>query len=165
MLFRSDPYLAHELGFVRSSVAFDGMSATAKPVVSPITGTVLSCASVGETVPAGRALVVIESMKMEHVVESPEDVEVSRMWVAPGDTVREGQMLVEVVATHATTSTEQVAAKTSDGERADVARLRERKRHLEDASRPEAVAKRREKGRRTARENLADLLDEGSFQE
>ena len=141
------------------------MSAAAKPVVSPLTGTVLSCASVGETVPAGRALVVIESMKMEHVVEAPENVEVVRMWVAPGDTVREGQMLVEVVATHATTSTEQVAAKTSDGERADVARLRERKRHLEDASRPEAVAKRREKGRRTARENLADLLDEGSFQE
>ena len=102
---------------------------------------------------------------MEHVVEEPENVEVVRMWVAPGDTVREGQMLVEVVAAHAATSTEQAAAKSSDGERADVARLRERKRHLEDASRPEAVAKRREKGRRTARENLADLLDEGSFQE
>ena len=32
-----------------------------------------------------------------------------------------------------------------------------------DARRPEAVARRRQKGRRTARENLADLMDEGSF--
>jgi len=35
----------------------------------------------------------------------------------------------------------------------------------EDAARPEAVAKRRQKGYRTARENLADLVDEGSFLE
>jgi acetyl-CoA carboxylase carboxyltransferase component len=32
-----------------------------------------------------------------------------------------------------------------------------------DAQRPEAVARRRRKNQRTARENLADLLDEGSF--
>src|SRR5690606_7236085 len=32
-----------------------------------------------------------------------------------------------------------------------------------DARRPEALAKRRKTGQRTARENLADLLDEGSF--
>jgi len=35
----------------------------------------------------------------------------------------------------------------------------------EDAARPDAVAKRRRKGWRTARENLADLVDEGSFLE
>ncbi len=34
-----------------------------------------------------------------------------------------------------------------------------------DAARAEAVAKRRERGRRTARENLAELLDEGSYVE
>ena len=34
-----------------------------------------------------------------------------------------------------------------------------------DAARPEAVAKRRERGRRTARENLAELVDEGTFVE
>ncbi|MEI8082467.1 MAG: carboxyl transferase domain-containing protein, partial [Actinomycetes bacterium] len=35
----------------------------------------------------------------------------------------------------------------------------------EDAARPEAVAARRSKGGRTARENIADLVDEGSFLE
>jgi len=34
-----------------------------------------------------------------------------------------------------------------------------------DTARPEAVAKRRERGRRTARENLAELVDEGTFVE
>ncbi|MEY4606781.1 MAG: hypothetical protein RLY45_1541, partial [Actinomycetota bacterium] len=34
-----------------------------------------------------------------------------------------------------------------------------------DAARPQAVARRRERGRRTARENIADLLDAGSFVE
>ena len=70
------------------------MSAAAKPVLSPLTGTVLSCPKVGDVVSAGRTLVVIESMKMEHVVEAPENIEVSRVWVAVGGTVREGQMLV-----------------------------------------------------------------------
>lgn len=141
------------------------MSAAAKPVLSPLTGTVLSCPSVGDVVSGGRTLIVIESMKMEHVVEAPENVTVSRVWVAVGDTVREGQMLVEVVAATVTSGASDADPATTPGDRVDVARLRARREHLQDSSRPEAVAKRREKGRRTARENLDDLLDAGSFQE
>jgi acetyl-CoA carboxylase carboxyltransferase component len=48
-------------------------------------------------------------------------------------------------------------------ERADLRAVRERHEVGLDAARPEAVAKRRERGRRTARENLAELMDEGSF--
>jgi acetyl-CoA carboxylase carboxyltransferase component len=141
------------------------MSAAANSVLSPLTGTVLSCVSVGETVAAGRPLVVIESMKMEHVVEAPGSVEVKRVWVAPGDTVGEGQLLVEVAPAQTPGGVRDVAPTASSGERVDVARLRERRGYLKDSARPEAVAKRREKGRRTARENIADLLDDGSFQE
>ncbi|NDC27151.1 MAG: carbamoyl-phosphate synthase large subunit, partial [Actinobacteria bacterium] len=141
------------------------MSAAAKPVLSPLTGTVLSCANVGEIVPAGRPLVVIESMKMEHVVEAPEPDEVVRVWVAPGDTVREGQLLVEVSPVPRSSAAKESNRTPVIADRADVARLRERRGYLTDEARPEAVAKRREKGRRTARENIADLLDEGSFQE
>ena len=50
-------------------------------------------------------------------------------------------------------------------ERPELAELRARKRLLADEARPEAVAKRHADGRRTARENLADLVDEGSFVE
>jgi acetyl-CoA carboxylase carboxyltransferase component len=47
--------------------------------------------------------------------------------------------------------------------RPELAELRRRLSYGRDENRPEAVARRRRTNRRTARENLADLLDEGSF--
>ncbi len=43
--------------------------------------------------------------------------------------------------------------------------LRARRALTEDAARPEKVARRHSAGGRTARENIADLVDEGSFVE
>jgi acetyl-CoA carboxylase carboxyltransferase component len=51
------------------------------------------------------------------------------------------------------------------GERMDLRAVRERHEVGLDAARPDAVAKRHERGRRTARENLAELVDEGTFVE
>ena len=56
-------------------------------------------------------------------------------------------------------------ADTDTPARADLAAVRERHAKGLDEARPEAVAKRREKGRRTARENLAELVDEGTYVE
>ncbi len=50
-------------------------------------------------------------------------------------------------------------------EREDLRALRERRALSEDAARPEAVERRHAAGGRTARENIADLVDEGSFVE
>lgn len=50
-------------------------------------------------------------------------------------------------------------------ERADLAYLRSRRARTEDAARPDAVARRHASGGRTARENLADLVDPDSFTE
>jgi acetyl-CoA carboxylase carboxyltransferase component len=50
-----------------------------------------------------------------------------------------------------------------DAERPELVELRARLSMIEDEARPEAVAKRRKTGQRTARENLADLVDRGSF--
>jgi acetyl-CoA carboxylase carboxyltransferase component len=47
----------------------------------------------------------------------------------------------------------------------DLDELRRRAALTEDSARPDAVAKRHERGGRTARENLADLVDPGSFVE
>src|SRR3954465_15401478 len=47
----------------------------------------------------------------------------------------------------------------------DLAELRRRRALTEDEARPEAVARRHERGGRTARENLADLIDPGSWVE
>jgi len=53
----------------------------------------------------------------------------------------------------------------NDADRNDLAELRRRRELTEDEARPEAVAKRHERGGRTARENIADLIDEGSWVE
>jgi acetyl-CoA carboxylase carboxyltransferase component len=50
-------------------------------------------------------------------------------------------------------------------EREDLAELLRRRALTEDAARPEAVEKRHARGGRTARENVADLVDQGSFVE
>src|SRR4051812_34671839 len=50
-------------------------------------------------------------------------------------------------------------------ERDDLRELERRRALTEDAARPEAVQQRHERGGRTARENVADLVDQGSFVE
>ena len=54
---------------------------------------------------------------------------------------------------------------TEPKERPALSELRARAHATTDAARPDAVAKRRKTGQRTARENIADLVDEGSFVE
>src|SRR5918998_609463 len=53
----------------------------------------------------------------------------------------------------------------ADSERPDLAELRARRALTEDAARPDAVERRHARGGRTARENLDDLVDPGSFVE
>jgi acetyl-CoA carboxylase carboxyltransferase component len=53
----------------------------------------------------------------------------------------------------------------STPDRTDLAELQCRRQLTEDAARSEAVSKRHDRGGRTARENVADLIDEGSWVE
>ena len=57
------------------------------------------------------------------------------------------------------------AASAGEGAATDLAELLARRALTEDAARPEAVERRHATGGRTARENLADLVDPGSFVE
>ena len=123
-------------------------------------------ASVGDRVRPGDALVVVEAMKMEHLIEASAAGEVDEVLVVPGDTVTTGQILVvlstaDVAAAEAVT----VAALDLDHHRPDLAEVVHRQRLTQDEARPAAVARRRRTGQRTARENLDDLCDPGSFVE
>jgi acetyl-CoA carboxylase carboxyltransferase component len=123
----------------------------------------------GTRVRAGVVLVVLEAMKMEHEVVAESDGVVSRVEVALGDAVLDGDVLV-VLAPENEGAREgpegQHAAELDlDAVRPDLAAVRERHAIGLDAARPEAVARRRERNRRTTRENLADLVDEGTFLE
>jgi acetyl-CoA carboxylase carboxyltransferase component len=134
-------------------------------VTSPLLGTVIAVHSVvGSAVLAGKDLIVIESMKMEHPVSSEVDGAVAIVHVAVGDTVEEGQLLLTI-----TPGVVAPAAQSIDdaptAERQDLSRYQKRRYLTTDAARPEAMAKRHGRGQRSARENIADLVDEGSFQE
>ena len=138
---------------------------TTSSLRSPLVGTVVSVkVSVGDVVSAGTELVVIESMKMEHPVVAETSCRISALLVTVGKTVTEGELLVECVA-ESTSQNEVSIAASSSGQRADLEQLRRRQDLLLDSARSEAIAKRHARGQRTARENLADLIDEGTFVE
>jgi acetyl-CoA carboxylase carboxyltransferase component len=156
-------------------------------LVAPFAGTVVSAPSrTGDPVSAGAPVIVIEAMKMEHEVVAGGDGVLAELLVSVGDAVVEGAALAVIEeragastapapptdprATQPPTTepraTEPRATQPRpDGPRADLAAVRERHALGLDDARPDAVAKRHDRGRRTARENLEDLLDPGSFVE
>jgi acetyl-CoA carboxylase carboxyltransferase component len=137
------------------------------PTVSPMTGTVVAVlAEPGDTVREGRPVVILESMKMEHEVLAGSTGTVRQVAVATGDTVAAGdQLLIIEDGVVQDAELETVEAADPGGVRADLAEVLERQALVLDSARPEAVARRHNHGHRTARENLADLCDPGSFVE
>jgi acetyl-CoA carboxylase biotin carboxyl carrier protein len=64
---------------------------------APITGSVWRVlAQAGDEVAEGDEVAIIESMKLEIPVESETDGTVARVHVAEGDSVSEGQLLIEI---------------------------------------------------------------------
>jgi acetyl-CoA carboxylase carboxyltransferase component len=143
------------------------MSATAaEPVVAtaPLQGTVVSIpVAAGDTVAAGQTLAVLESMKMEHVVESPTSGTVREVMPTPGDTVEKGDRLVVIEPGEIAAGAAAPEVAASAGIRPELAELRTRREALLDESRPDSMERRHGTGHRSARENLADLCDPGSF--
>jgi len=123
-------------------------------------GTVVSVAAPGTLVPAGGELAVLESMKMQHPILADGPVEVVRVLAAVGETVAAGAVLLTLRPRPA------AAGVSADVvQYADLTEVRERHVGVLDAARADKLAKIRARGRRTARENLADLIDPGSFVE
>jgi acetyl-CoA carboxylase carboxyltransferase component len=140
-----------------------------KPVaiVSPMQGTVVRLAvAPGDAVESGRAVIVLESMKMEHDVLAPVSGVVARISVAQGDTVDEGQRLVTIQPSEIVAPVSARPAQSSvDAIRPDLAEVIARHEKTLDAARPDAVERRRKTGQRTVRENIEDLCDQGTFVE
>ena len=134
----------------------------------PFAGTVLRVAvSRGDHVAPGTVLVVLESMKMEHVVEAATPGRVDSVKVRVGDTVQTGDVLVTL--TESDEPVADVVERAPGSARAEIrpelAELRARVALTRDAGRPAATERRRALGRRTARENIEDLCDPGTFEE
>lgn len=130
---------------------------------SPLVGTVVAVnVAVGDVVAVGAELLIIESMKMEHPLIAEISCRLTAVRVEVGQTVDVDQVLVECVAVDAQEPIVQVEIDVTT-EREDLARLLARQALLHDDARQEAVQKRHAKGQRSARENIADLVDKHSF--
>ena len=136
-------------------------------VAAPMQGTIVSLdVAEGDKVHAGQQLFVMEAMKMEHVIRAHISGIVRQITVAKGDAVFEGHPLafIEEADVGVAASAEEQEIDL-DHIRNDLREVQERHALGLDAARPEAVARRRKTGQRTARENIEDLCDPGTFVE
>lgn len=137
------------------------------PIAAPMLGTIVSVSvREGDAVRAGEQLLIMEAMKMQHVVAADVSGFVRRIAASKGETVFEGQPLafVEVAEVEGGDAAAEEEVDL-DAIRPDLAEVNERQALTHDPQRPEAVARRRRTNQRTARENVEDLCDPGSFAE
>jgi acetyl-CoA carboxylase carboxyltransferase component/biotin carboxyl carrier protein len=134
-------------------------------VVAPLIGTVIELrVAPGQVVRAGQAVCVLEAMKMEHLIAAPASGTVREIFVAVDDILSEGTPIAWIAVSEDMNAHEQDTKEVDlDTVRPDLAEMHARHALLLDESRPEAVARRRSRGQRTARENLEALCDPGSF--
>lgn len=143
----------------------EGMVAIAAPMLGAL---VAVAVKPGDSVVSGQEIAVVEAMKMQHGVAAPAAGIVVSFVAAVGDTLAEGQpiLFIEPEAGDAAEAVRATAAPVDpDHIRADLAEVLARRRGTLDIARPDAVAKRRKTGHRTARENIDALLDDDSFVE
>ena len=152
-----------------SSAASPHHAITASPgaLRAPLQGTIIAIdVREGDVVRKGQQVLVMESMKMEHVVIAGHSGHVRQVAVSIGDAILEGAPLVVIEAADSGHAMEEVVERIDpDHIRADLHEVVERHQRTLDAARPEAVAKRRASSQRTARENVKDLCDPGTFVE
>ena len=147
---------------------------------APVQGVVTAVEVVaGQRVAPGQVLVRLESMKMEVLLQAPCDGIVAAVTAVVGDNVDEGDGLVGLRAgepaasdpsatTAATAGAARAAGSAAAGAGGDqdmLRRLQARRALTADAARPQDMARLHAAGRRSARENIAALLDDGSLLE
>ena len=134
---------------------------------APMQGTIVAVSlAPGATVLAGQEVMVMEAMKMQHPILAVTSGILRLFTVAAGDTVFEGHALAFIEPRADLAGAAQARAVIDpDHIRPDLAEVLARRARTLDAARPKAVARRRAGGYRTARENIADLVDDDSFVE
>ncbi len=120
----------------------------------------------GDAVRHGQAVVLLESMKMEHLIEADVTGSVATVDVGPGDTVELDQVLVWVTEGEVHAAVEATAVEVDlTTIRPDLAEVLERQGRTKDAARAQDIERHRRIGHRSARENVDDLCDPGTFVE
>jgi len=136
-------------------------------VPAPLQGTVVATdVSEGDLVRPGQQIAVIESMKMEHLVTAPHGGKITRIVVGTGATLMQGEPILYIEPAEIGAHEEAEQAEVDlDHIRSDLAEVMARHANTRDEHRPAAVKKRHATNQRTARENIGQLVDPGSFVE
>jgi acetyl/propionyl-CoA carboxylase alpha subunit/acetyl-CoA carboxylase carboxyltransferase component len=170
--FETAPAIRQTSAFVNQSVASPPNSGSPMsapdgtvPLAAPMQGTVIAIsAPAGTSVTMGSEVLIMEAMKMQHVITAHVSGTIRQLAVAQGDTVYEGAALAFIEPGEVAAG-KTVVASTVDPDhiRPDLREILDRRALTLDAARPDAVQRRRSRHQRTARENVDDLLDPGSF--
>ncbi|MEM7338532.1 MAG: carboxyl transferase domain-containing protein [Actinomycetota bacterium] len=138
-----------------------------RAVEAPLQGTIVAVSvAPGDVVTEGQPVAVMEAMKMEHEIPASVTGTVADVAVTVGDTVFEGHALLFVAPGEVEVGAVEAAQDVDlDLIRPDLAQMYERRAYGLDENRPDAVAKRHGRGHRTARENVEQLVDPGTFVE
>ncbi|MCX7319547.1 MAG: biotin/lipoyl-binding protein [Hyphomicrobiales bacterium] len=136
-------------------------------VSAPLQGTVVSIpVAEGDVVRPGQQLAIIESMKMEHLVTAEQGGRVTRIVASDGVTLMQGEPILYITPQDVAGDLEAAEAEIDlDYIRPDLAEMIARQGNTLDENRPSSVERRRKTNQRTARENIAQLVDDGSFME
>ena len=136
-------------------------------IQSHLQGTIVSIdIAEGDLVRKGQQIMVMNSMKMEHVIKSPISGLIKQITVTEGDAVYEEQPLVFIEEQeYEGADLDETEEIDLDYIRPDLAEVYARQAKLGDDQKPEKVQKRKDRGQRTARENIADLCDDDTFEE
>ena len=150
-----------------SALSSTGAPDGSKGLSSPIQGTIVSVdVEEGDEVVQGQQVAVVEAMKMEHVITAEFSGIVRQVTMSQGDVVREGFPIVFLEEADVSAESEQHTQQIDlDHIREDLQLTYDRHAYIYDENRPEAVAKRNARGYRMPRENVAELMDSGSFKE
>ncbi|MBT6275270.1 MAG: carbamoyl-phosphate synthase large subunit, partial [Chromatiales bacterium] len=136
-------------------------------MTAPIQGTIVSISvAEGDAVLRGQPIAAVEAMKMEHVIKADVSGVVRQVTMAPNDVVREGFPIVFIEASDDGGAFD--AGETQidlDFIRPDLRESIDRHAYTLDENRSAAVEKRHGFGYRMPRENIAQLVDEDSFEE
>jgi acetyl-CoA/propionyl-CoA carboxylase, biotin carboxylase, biotin carboxyl carrier protein len=82
---------------VEAALSGGAAAAHAGTLTAPMPGTVTVVkVAPGDTVACGQSLLVVEAMKMEHIIAAPHDGTVAKIDIAPGSTVAMDQVLAVI---------------------------------------------------------------------
>jgi len=136
-----------------------------RPIRSTMQGRIVDIeVTKGDAVAVGQKLCVMEAMKMEHIITADRSGYIQEICIALGDMIPKGALMFLLMEADVAAIGKEGAERVDlDAIRPDLAKVIARHAFTFDENRPEAVAKRRKKNQRTARENINDLCDPGSF--